>query len=329
MAHSEAKALSLAAAEIVPAATSMAPGICGVGTGGRQRPSLRVTHHSALIPKSRVSPRITPEPKASPSGRVSASPIAPRANEAHPALAAPPAGPSERRVELSRIAFARSGDKGDAANIGVGARSPALYATLVREVTPQAVRAHLGHLMCADSSVAVYALPASFSVNVLITKALGGVSTARVALFIFLTFVPFEHRAGCPLWCWTSKARRTDSCSCPCQCLCPHHCFPASDKKTTQIQNPLFSLARWIYHLLCRLMRAMFGGSCPPFYSHGMVYLLISGSFTTRVTLSGEGASSSRPASMAVVTKYPTCDRLSNTVNVDADTLTRKNFFAL
>ena len=38
-------------------------------------------------------------------------------------------------VPLSRLAHARSGDKGDASNVGLVAYSPAFYDVLVREVT--------------------------------------------------------------------------------------------------------------------------------------------------------------------------------------------------
>ena len=40
-------------------------------------------------------------------------------------------------VPLSRIAHARSGDKGDASNVGLVALSPALYEVIVREVIKQ------------------------------------------------------------------------------------------------------------------------------------------------------------------------------------------------
>ena len=50
-------------------------------------------------------------------------------------------------VPLSRIAHARSGDKGDTANVGVIAYDPKHYPLLVREVTPERVKAHFGELV--------------------------------------------------------------------------------------------------------------------------------------------------------------------------------------
>ncbi|OYV66419.1 MAG: hypothetical protein B7Z72_11380, partial [Gemmatimonadetes bacterium 21-71-4] len=46
------------------------------------------------------------------------------------------------RVRVLELAHARSGDKGDTANVGVIARKPEHYALLVRELTPERVAAH-------------------------------------------------------------------------------------------------------------------------------------------------------------------------------------------
>ena len=46
-------------------------------------------------------------------------------------------------VPLSRIADARSGDKGEGSNIGVMARSDAAYAFLVERLTPEVVAKHM------------------------------------------------------------------------------------------------------------------------------------------------------------------------------------------
>ena len=43
---------------------------------------------------------------------------------------------------LVDIAYARSGDKGDTANVGLAAKDPKHYAVLVREVTPERVALH-------------------------------------------------------------------------------------------------------------------------------------------------------------------------------------------
>jgi hypothetical protein len=46
------------------------------------------------------------------------------------------------RVPLSRVAHARSGDKGDASNVGLITSSPELWEVLRRVVTPERVKEH-------------------------------------------------------------------------------------------------------------------------------------------------------------------------------------------
>lgn len=54
------------------------------------------------------------------------------------------------RVLLSRIAAARSGDKGEGSNVGVIARSPAAYAFLKEALTPEVVRTHMAAINHGD-----------------------------------------------------------------------------------------------------------------------------------------------------------------------------------
>jgi hypothetical protein len=57
--------------------------------------------------------------------------------------------PDETTVELplSRLAYARSGDKGNSSNIAIIARKPRYMPLLRRELTPERIVAHLGHLV--------------------------------------------------------------------------------------------------------------------------------------------------------------------------------------
>lgn len=79
------------------------------------------------------------------------------------------------RVPLSQIAHGRSGDKGDTSNIGVIAYDTRHFPILVREVTPERVRAHFGSFVRGE--VAVYELPNLGAINVLMQGALGGGGT--------------------------------------------------------------------------------------------------------------------------------------------------------
>ncbi|MBJ7608516.1 MAG: hypothetical protein JF887_03665 [Candidatus Dormibacteraeota bacterium] len=55
-----------------------------------------------------------------------------------------------REVQLADVARARSGDKGDLANIALFAPNQALYAAFLREVTAQRVRTHFGRFITGD-----------------------------------------------------------------------------------------------------------------------------------------------------------------------------------
>ena len=79
------------------------------------------------------------------------------------------------RVRLSEIAHARSGDKGDTANIGLIAIEDRHYPALRREVTSERVKAHFGALCAGD--VERFELPNLGALNFLLHGALGGGGT--------------------------------------------------------------------------------------------------------------------------------------------------------
>jgi hypothetical protein len=76
------------------------------------------------------------------------------------------------KVPLSHIAHTRSGDKGDTCNIGVIAYDARHYPTLVREVTPDRVKAHFGELVKGE--VERFELPNLGALNFLLHRALAG-----------------------------------------------------------------------------------------------------------------------------------------------------------
>ena len=80
-----------------------------------------------------------------------------------------------RRVQLLALAHARSGDKGDTANVGVIARRPEYYDVIEREVTAARVAEHFHGMITGD--VVRYELPNLGSLNFLLHGALGGGGT--------------------------------------------------------------------------------------------------------------------------------------------------------
>ena len=76
---------------------------------------------------------------------------------------------------LVEIAHARSGDKGDTANIGVIALAPKYYPLLVRELTVERVAEHFRGMI--TGGVERFELPNLNALNFLLHGALGGGGT--------------------------------------------------------------------------------------------------------------------------------------------------------
>lgn len=83
--------------------------------------------------------------------------------------------PDVRLVPLVRLAHARSGDKGDTANVGLIALKPAYYEVLRREVTVAGVTRHFRGVI--TGSVERFELPNLGALNFLLHGALGGGGT--------------------------------------------------------------------------------------------------------------------------------------------------------
>jgi hypothetical protein len=84
------------------------------------------------------------------------------------------------RVPLSRVAYGRSGDKGDACNVGIAALRAELYPELLRELTAERVKAWFGPLVQGD--VARYRLDNLAAMNFLMRRSLGGGGTLSLRL---------------------------------------------------------------------------------------------------------------------------------------------------
>ena len=83
-----------------------------------------------------------------------------------------------RRVRLVDIAHARSGDKGDTANVGVIALRPEWYPLLAKVLTRDRVAAHFRGVI--TGGVERYELPNLHALNFLLHGALGGGGTVSL-----------------------------------------------------------------------------------------------------------------------------------------------------
>ena len=79
------------------------------------------------------------------------------------------------KIQLVKLAHARSGDKGDTANVGLIALRDEVYPILVREVTTQRVKDHFQGI--CKGEVDRYELPNLGALNFLLHESLGGGGT--------------------------------------------------------------------------------------------------------------------------------------------------------
>ncbi|XP_077598159.1 uncharacterized protein LOC144213524 isoform X3 [Stigmatopora nigra] len=181
--HKDKKALEVFAREIAPAGTGMAPGLCGI-VGGRPRVSPILKPFFFYQPKSQVQIHIHVD------GHEAESFSETEADT--PDEEAPPPGDGEEadldlpsgthRYRLEELAYTRSGDKGDSANIGVIARHPLLFPYLKKHLTSSAVEDYLAHLFPSGRRGAVtrYTLPGINGLNFLLKDCLGGGGVASL-----------------------------------------------------------------------------------------------------------------------------------------------------
>src|ERR1700754_2725620 len=79
------------------------------------------------------------------------------------------------KVQLTKLAHARSGDKGDTANVGLIALRREYYPLLVREVTAERVKQHFTGI--CQGVVERFELPNLSALNFLLHESLGGGGT--------------------------------------------------------------------------------------------------------------------------------------------------------
>jgi len=175
--HADAKALEVFAREFAHPGVSMAQGLTGV-FHGRPKPAPVVRVFSFLWPKAKVP--VTLDMGTGPEALgVASSDGVPGAAPQPPAQpqAAPVAG-DLARVPLRALAFGRSGDKGNDANIGLIARQPAFFPLLCEQMTEACVADFFAHYL--RGPVVRYALPGFHALNFHLRDVLGGGGSASL-----------------------------------------------------------------------------------------------------------------------------------------------------
>ena len=161
--HPEAKACHTLLKEATGLALSAPPGLA-LYTGGRPRAQEVTRLFNALVPKGTVEPQVDGEAvRIAAGGDVEVvRPPAPPA----------PEGEATASVPLHRLAWVRSGDKGDKSNIGVMAREAEYLPWIWAALSPEVVAERFAHF--GPRSVERFHVPGLHAINLLLHDVLGG-----------------------------------------------------------------------------------------------------------------------------------------------------------
>ncbi len=169
--HQDIRAVGIMLKESVGLGLATPPGLSGF-VGGRPKPSPIVRLFSFLIDKDQIKVTIDNgtsqyEMKSSSSKEFNLNsikkPSAPNFEDATDKLT---------DVPLIRVAYGRSGDKGNKANIGIIARDPKFYPAICNFLDEKVVKDCFSNFL--EGSVERYFLPGSNSINFILNDVLGG-----------------------------------------------------------------------------------------------------------------------------------------------------------
>ena len=168
--HIQKDALKLLSKEIAQAYTGMAPGFTNM-LGGRPAVSSSIRLFSFLLPKDQITTTVqlndkqyiveTDTPK---SNRINPNP---NVYDSYDKLDI-----TDKEVALVKLAYARSGDKGDHANIGVIARKPEYLPYIQNALSIETVAKYFSHILQGD--VERWNVPGINALNFLLKNSLGG-----------------------------------------------------------------------------------------------------------------------------------------------------------
>lgn len=177
--HDLKDALEIFSKETTGVALSMTTGRCSGGAAGRPKITPVVAQYAFLFDKARVTPVVKvdgvdigftqPQPSSNTDNALEGASVADQQ---------PPADGEE--IPLIALAVARSGDKGNDANVGVLARDPAHLPLIRAQVTPDRVREWFAHNV--EGEVHRFDMPGMGAMNFLLKQSLGGGGTSSLHL---------------------------------------------------------------------------------------------------------------------------------------------------
>ncbi|MFK8051346.1 MAG: acyclic terpene utilization AtuA family protein [Woeseiaceae bacterium] len=167
--HQDKKAIGILLQEVIGAALAGPPSLTGFA-GTRPKPSPVMRLFSFLLDKQAISATVTIAGKASPAKSALSS------ETPKPLRPTPPVYPDTddimTAVPLHQLAWGRSGDKGNKANVGIIARRAEYLPYLWNALTAEAVHDRFAHF--TDQPVDKFLVPGIHAINFVLHRVLGG-----------------------------------------------------------------------------------------------------------------------------------------------------------
>ncbi len=169
--HPDAAGIGILLKESTGLGLATPPGLSGFA-GGRAKPSPVVRLFSFVIPKMDVPVHIEIDGKTIPFEGPRGEAFDPTALERPTPPATPDLSVPLENVPLVKLAWGRSGDKGNKANVGIIARKADYVPYIWAALTEKAVGDHYAHF--SEGDVHRYFMPGPHAINFLMDDVLGG-----------------------------------------------------------------------------------------------------------------------------------------------------------
>jgi hypothetical protein len=169
--HKDKSALVIMSREIAQSATGMAPGVMNY-LGGRPAIASSIKLFSFLLPKTHIDVSVNLDEKTMPIKIIKYSENQSLAGAEYAVLGKSLSNTSDKETELINLAYVRSGDKGDHANIGVIARDPEFLPYIRHSLTIDRLKNHFSHVL--KGSIRCWEVPGIDGLNFLLANSLGG-----------------------------------------------------------------------------------------------------------------------------------------------------------
>tara|TARA_Y100000385_G_scaffold291616_1_gene370806 strand:- start:1658 stop:3436 length:1779 start_codon:yes stop_codon:yes gene_type:complete len=174
--HNNKQAIELFLKEISGLSLATPPGLSSFTGAGRAKPSPIIRLFSYLTPKSDIKVKIDLDTKQ----EIFKDKISLKINKPLPAVFPEKVEQPELEVILRKLAWGRSGDKGNKANIGLIARKPEFIPYIWHSLTEKKLRETFQHFLGSNSMIERFYLPGSNSINILISDVLDGGGMASI-----------------------------------------------------------------------------------------------------------------------------------------------------